>query len=201
MPAACLLSSGFCRRVYASSASERFVSRLSHCRRRRRQRQRRRRLMSVRFAVGHGSSSTSRDDWWPSCYVLRSLFFSRFLPLLFCSLHHSRLVVPSLLFSSLPFLSFPFLFLLFEPASRNRSHSNILHLWNILKSPFHQAQRSAINRLFPLLLRDPMPKAFISRNIWLFGRILCFKLIVPPITRLMYICKYFKIFCISTRPK
>lgn len=108
MPAACLLSSGFCRRVYASSASERFVSRLSHCRRRRRQRQRRRRLMSVRFAVGHGSSSTSRDDWWPSCYVLRSLFFSRFLPLLFCSLHHSRLVVPSLLFSSIPFLSFSF---------------------------------------------------------------------------------------------
>lgn len=67
--------------------------------------------------------------------------------------------------SSLLCHSFPFLFLLFEPASRNRSHSNILHLWNILKSPFHQAQRSAINRLFPLLLRDPMPKAFISGNI------------------------------------
>lgn len=136
MPAACLLSSGFCRRVYASSASERFVSRLSHCRRRRRQRQRRRRLMSVRFAVGHGSSSTSRDDWWPSCYVLRSLFFSRFLPLLFCSLHHSRLVVPSLLFSSIPFLSFPFpSFRTCQPEPQSFEHLTFMEYLEISVSP------------------------------------------------------------------
>jgi len=53
-----LLSSGFYRRVYASSASERASSfRIAEQRRRRRGG-----LMSVRFAAAHGCSSTSRQD-------------------------------------------------------------------------------------------------------------------------------------------
>lgn len=122
--------------------------------------------MSVRFAVGHGSSSTSRDDWWPSCYVpCPSLPFPSTTP-------------PASACASRSLSLF-----LRNPASRNQSHSNILHLWNILESSFRQPRQPAIKRLFPLVRQPIRPGAFISGNIWLFGRISRLERTVPTVIR------------------
>ena len=141
---ACLLSSGFCRRVYASSASERFVSR-----------------------IAEDDEDNDDDDWcrfalpWATALRLRlatidgpratwlSFSLLRSFPPSSFHLPSQHLLAPRRPSCPSPrryFIPLLTLLPLSEPASRNRSYSNILHLWNILKSPFHSSSTAVSNQ-------------------------------------------------------